>query len=66
MTKTKKNVENILKKEITKQLESYKEKERKEKLKQKEEVMNSWFKAQAEKIEKELIKNTNRKINRKI
>ena len=51
----KKNVENILKKEITKQLESYKEKERKEKLKQKEEVMNSWFKAQAEKIEKELI-----------
>jgi hypothetical protein len=61
----KKNVENILKKEITKQLESYKEKERKEKLKQKEEVMNSWFKAQAEKIEKEIEEKKKKKVEEK-
>ena len=57
----KKNIENILKKEIKKQIDALKEKEKKKKLEQKEEVMNSWFKTQAEKIEKELIKKRKQK-----
>ena len=61
----KKNIENILQKEIKKQLESIKEKEKKKKLEQKEEVMNSWFKAQAEKIEKNLIQKRKQKKEEK-
>ena len=51
----KKNHEFILKKEIKKQIEKYKEREKKKKLERKEEIMNSWFKAQAEKLEKEIL-----------
>ena len=57
-----KNAEFILKKEIKKQLETYKENEKKKKLERKEEIMNSWFKAQAEKIEKEIL--TKRKLKK--
>ena len=52
----KKNLECILKKEIKKQIETIKEKETKKKLERKEEIMNSWFRAQAKKIEKEITK----------
>ena len=52
----KKNLECILKKEIKKQIETIKEKEKKKKLERKEERMNSWFRAQAKKIEKEITK----------
>jgi hypothetical protein len=61
----KKNIENILQKEIKRKLEKIKEKEKKKKLEQKEEVMNSWFKAQAEKIEKNLIEKRKQKKEEK-
>ena len=61
----KKKFENILKKEIKKQLETIKEKEKKKKMEEKEEVMNSWFKIQAEKIEKEIIKKRKQKKEEK-
>jgi len=61
----KKNIENVFKKEIKRQLETFKEKEKKKKLEQKEEIMNSWFKTQAEKMEKELIKKRKQKKKEK-
>ena len=51
----KKKHEFIIKNEIKKQIEKNKERERKKKLERKEEIMNSWFKAQAEKLEKEIL-----------
>ena len=57
----KKSIENNLKKEVKRQIEVLKEKEKKKKQEQKEEIMNSWFKSQAEKIEKELIKKRKQK-----
>ena len=61
----KKNIENILKKELKRQLENYKEKERKKKLDRREEIMSSWFKIQAKKMEKELIKKRKQKKKEK-
>ena len=49
----KKDIELIIKKEIEKRIEDFKEEEKKQKLERKEEVMNNWFKTQAEKMEKE-------------
>ena len=50
----KKNIENIIKKEIEKRIEDFKEEEKKQKMERKEEIMNNWFKTQAEKMEKEI------------
>ena len=50
----KKNLEMIIKKEIEKRIEDFKEEEKKQKMEKKEEIMNNWFKVQAEKMEKEI------------
>ena len=50
----KKNIEMIIKKEIEKRIEDFKEEEKKQKMEKKEEIMNNWFKVQAEKMEKEI------------
>ena len=50
----KKNIEMIIKKEIEKRIEDLKEEEKKQKMERKEEIMNNWFKIQAEKMEKEI------------
>ena len=49
----KKHIESLIKKEIEKRIEDLKEEEKNKRLEKKEEVMNNWFKLQAEKMEKE-------------
>lgn len=61
----KKNIESIIKKEIEKRIEDYKEEEKKQKLERKEEIMNNWFKSQAEKMEKEIIEKKRKKNKEK-
>ena len=57
----KKNIESIIKKEIAKRIEDFKEEEKKQKMERKEEIMNNWFKVQAEKMEKEILEKRRKK-----
>ena len=61
----KKDIELIIKKEIEKRIENFKEEEKKQKLERKEEIMNNWFKTQAEKMEKEIEAKKKKKENEK-
>ena len=61
----KKNFESIIKKEIEKRIEDFKEEEKKQRLERKEEIMNNWFKTQAEKMEKEFEEKKKKKVEEK-
>jgi hypothetical protein len=61
----KKHIESLIKKEIEKRIEDFKEEEKKQKLEKKEEIMNNWFKAQAEKMEKEFEEKKKKKEKEK-
>ena len=61
----KKKIESLIKKEIAKRIEDFKEEERKQRLEKKEEVMNNWFKIQAEKMEKEFEEKKKKKDKEK-
>ena len=61
----KKDFELIIKKEIEKRFDYIKEEEKRQKLERKEEVMNHWFKTQAEKMEKEIEEKRKKKQQEK-
>ena len=61
----KKNIELLIKKEIEKRIEDLKEEEKKQKMERKEEIMNNWFKVQAEKMEKEIEEKKKKKEKEK-
>ena len=61
----KKNIENILKKKIKNRIKALKEEENKKKAERKQEIMDQWFKTQAEKMEKELITKRKQKKEQK-
>ena len=57
----KKNIENILKKKLKQRIKTLQVEENKKKIERKEEIMNHWFKTQAEKMEKESIQRKKQK-----